>query len=114
MASDGFTAADLEAADHLVQLGGGGGDAVDEDDRAEASSSSSSSTLSVNKAEAVARGPPADETGLMDRRVRKRHRLLADLYAATRLAKDGSGSGSGKLAEEERADAAARGGRTYV
>ncbi|KAL5229902.1 hypothetical protein ABZP36_028678 [Zizania latifolia] len=98
MASDGFTAADLEAADHLVQLiVSGGGEAGDEDDRAEASSSS---TLSVNKAEAVARGPAADETGLLDRRVRKRYRLLAELYAATRLVMDGGGGGKRKKREQ--------------
>ncbi|KAG8048216.1 hypothetical protein GUJ93_ZPchr0008g11561 [Zizania palustris] len=95
MVGDGFTEADLEAADNLVQLSFSGGGEED-DDRAEDSSSSRSSTLSVNKAaEAVAAGEHQhadgdddDETGL-DRRVRKRYRLLAELYVATLPVKDG-------------------------
>ncbi|KAL5219915.1 hypothetical protein ABZP36_024628 [Zizania latifolia] len=89
MAGDGFTEADLEAADNLVQLSVSGGG--EEDDRAEASSSSRTSTLSVNKAAEAVAGEQAgddDETGL-DTRVRKRYRLLAELYAATLPVKDG-------------------------
>ncbi|KAF0898331.1 hypothetical protein E2562_007182 [Oryza meyeriana var. granulata] len=77
---DGFTEADLAAADQLVQLSVSGGCEEDGCD------SSSSTTLSVNNAEAVvAREVQADgddDMGL-DRRVRKRYRLLSDLYAAT-------------------------------
>jgi chaperonin GroEL (HSP60 family) len=70
-----FTEAELAAADQLVQLSGSFG--WDE------ASSSSSSLLSVNtgavswKEEEV-----VDEKELVDRRAKKRYRLLSELYAA--------------------------------
>ncbi|KAK3129575.1 hypothetical protein QOZ80_6BG0481840 [Eleusine coracana subsp. coracana] len=85
-----FTEAELAAADQLVQLSGSGGGWDDE----ASPSSSSSSPRSVNTA-AVAweegeqevvvalPGPAGDE---LDRRARKRYRLLSDLYAVTRPA----------------------------
>ncbi|PUZ52600.1 hypothetical protein GQ55_6G283600 [Panicum hallii var. hallii] len=86
-----FTADDLAAADQLVQLSvSGGGDDDEEDDQHEAFSSSSSSR-SVNNA---ARGEveDAEDSGVVDRRVRKRYRLVSELYAATRQVKAGAGA----------------------
>ncbi|GJM99398.1 hypothetical protein PR202_ga16492 [Eleusine coracana subsp. coracana] len=84
-----FTEAELAAADQLVQLSGSGGGWDDE----ASPSSSSSSPRSVNTAavaweegeqEVVALAGPAGEE--LDRRARKRYRLLSDLYAATKAA----------------------------
>ncbi|KAG2585609.1 uncharacterized protein LOC120713783 [Panicum virgatum] len=86
-----FTADDLAAADQLVQLSvSGGGD--EEEDQHEAFSSSSS-PRSVNNA---ARGEEEEEdhedySGVVDRRARKRYRLVSELYAATRQVKAGAG-----------------------
>ncbi|CAN6175177.1 unnamed protein product [Urochloa humidicola] len=86
-----FTEAELAAADLLVQLSGSGGG----DDGA---ASESESPRSVNTCAAAAaweeeeeRKPPA---GLeLDRRARKRYRLVSELYDATRpVAGDGAGS----------------------
>ncbi|XP_051202191.1 uncharacterized protein [Lolium perenne] len=76
-------AAATDMADQLVQLSGGGG--------AEMASptSSSLSARSVNDAEAAAgrEVDHRDDDGVVDRRARKRYRLLAELYHATRPAK---------------------------
>jgi hypothetical protein len=73
-----FTEAELAAADQLVQLSASfGGDEE---------ASPSSSLRSVNTA-AVAweeEEVVVDEEEELDRRARKRYRLLSDLYAATR------------------------------
>uniref|UniRef100_A0A0E0EUF6 Uncharacterized protein n=1 Tax=Oryza meridionalis TaxID=40149 RepID=A0A0E0EUF6_9ORYZ len=85
-----FTAAELAVADHLVQLSCSSGG----DEAAASSSSSSSSTTSsprsVNTCAATtAAGEEVEEfTGMaaemeLDRRARKRYRLLSELYAAT-------------------------------
>uniref|UniRef100_A0A0D9XAL1 Uncharacterized protein n=1 Tax=Leersia perrieri TaxID=77586 RepID=A0A0D9XAL1_9ORYZ len=88
---DGFTEADLAAADHLVQLSVSGG--CEEDD---GYCSSSTTLQSVNNAEttaalAMAKGDEIededededDDMGI-DRRIRKKYRLLSELYAATK------------------------------
>uniref|UniRef100_A0A0E0ENR1 Uncharacterized protein n=1 Tax=Oryza meridionalis TaxID=40149 RepID=A0A0E0ENR1_9ORYZ len=94
-----FTEADLAAADQLVQLSVSGGGCEDD-----GYDSSSSTTLqSVNNAEAAAAMDDDDDMGL-DRRVRKRYRLLSELYAATLPVKENHGGGGGgkrKKREEE-------------
>ena len=92
-----FTADDLAAADQLVQLSVSGGGDDDEEDQHEAFSSSSS-PRSVNNA---ARGEEEEEdrredyySGVVDRRARKRYRLVSELYAATRQVKAGAGGKS--------------------
>ncbi|XP_040383038.1 uncharacterized protein LOC121055192 [Oryza brachyantha] len=104
MGADGFTEADLAAADQLVQLSasfsGGGGCEEDGCD------SSSSATLSVNNADAAALAREflqADDDMGFDRRVRKKYRLLSELYAATRPVKEkgGGDDGGGKRKKRE-------------
>jgi len=83
-----FTEAELAVADQLVQLSGsGGGDEA-------ASGSESESPRSVNTCAAAAAWEDREEVvagaglGLgtmeLDRRARKKYRLLSDVYAATR------------------------------
>uniref|UniRef100_A0A0E0LXQ4 Uncharacterized protein n=1 Tax=Oryza punctata TaxID=4537 RepID=A0A0E0LXQ4_ORYPU len=95
-----FTEADLAAADQLVQLSVSGGGCEDD-----GYDTSSSTTLqSVNNAEAAARDDDEDDDMGLDRRVRKRYRLLSDLYAATLPVKEnhgGVGGGKRKKREEE-------------
>lgn len=88
-----FTEAELAAADQLVQLSGSGGGGWD---GGASPSSSSSSQRSVNTAavawemeerDVVRAGSAGEE---LDRRARKRYRLLSDLYAATRPAAIGA------------------------
>ncbi|XP_062199582.1 uncharacterized protein LOC133902027 [Phragmites australis] len=75
-----FTEAELAAADQLVQLSGGGGDEAP----------SSSSPRSVNTCTGTAAWEGEGKTAIgglgveLDRRARKRCRLLSELYAATR------------------------------
>ncbi|TVU04606.1 hypothetical protein EJB05_47726, partial [Eragrostis curvula] len=97
----GFTADDLAAADQLVQLSVSGGGEED------ACSSSSLSARSVNNAEAVAPvaaredeeqdGEDGDDAnaGVVDRRARKRYRLVSELYAATKRVKSSTAGGGG-------------------
>ncbi|KAL5205724.1 hypothetical protein ABZP36_033933 [Zizania latifolia] len=85
-----FTAAELAVAAQLVQLSGSGGE------EASSSSSTTSSPRSVNTCTATAAPEAAGEeegveesAGLaasgmeLDRRARKRYRLLSELYVAT-------------------------------
>lgn len=80
-----FTADDLAAADQLVQLSVSGGGGGDEEDQC-----CSTSPRSVNNAE--------DDAcrGLVDRRARKRYRLVSELYAATRQVKAAGAGGGGR------------------
>ncbi|CAO2170056.1 unnamed protein product [Urochloa humidicola] len=93
-----FTADDLEAADQLVQLSfSGGGDDDDEEEDHQHEAFSSSSARSVNKTEAaVARGDEEaeEDSGEVDRRTKKRYRLVTELYAATRPVKAAAGGKS--------------------
>ncbi|CAO2200422.1 unnamed protein product [Urochloa humidicola] len=96
-----FTADDLAAADQLVQLSfSGGGDEEEEEGQNEAAFSSSSAR-SVNNAKsssAAARGDEEEEedSGEVDWRTKKRYRLVAELYAATRPVKAAAGGGRSK------------------
>ncbi|XP_015696635.1 uncharacterized protein LOC107304960 [Oryza brachyantha] len=83
-----FTAAELAAADQLVQLSCSSGG--DEADASPSFSSTPSSPRSVNTCAATAAADEefegrlrAGETMELDMRARKRYRLLSELYAAT-------------------------------
>ncbi|XP_062193612.1 uncharacterized protein LOC133897041 [Phragmites australis] len=98
-----FTEAELAAADQLVQLsfnsGGGGGD------------EESSSPRSVNTCTGTAAWEAGEDMvvgGLgveLDRRARKRYRLLSELYAATRPVR-GSAASSRKRKRDYKPEAA--------
>ncbi|WVZ91761.1 hypothetical protein U9M48_037887 [Paspalum notatum var. saurae] len=89
-----FTADDLAAADQLVQLSvsGGGGGAEEEEEEEQCCSSSARSVNNEQGGAARERGDDGDEEedqldaadeGVVDRRARKRYRLVSELYAAT-------------------------------
>ncbi|KAL6661953.1 hypothetical protein ACP70R_001337 [Stipagrostis hirtigluma subsp. patula] len=88
-----FTEADLAAADQLVQLSvsGGGGD-----------EEQCSSAGSVNNAEAGGEEEDDDDAGVVDRRARKRYRLVSDLYAATRQVKAAAAGAGSKRKSKDR------------
>ncbi|GJN04232.1 hypothetical protein PR202_ga21758 [Eleusine coracana subsp. coracana] len=95
-AGDEFTADDLAAADQLVQLSVSGGG-----EEEACSSSALSSPRSVNNTDGglVASAAQDDENaGVVDRRARKRYRLVSELYAATRRVSksDYAGGDAGK------------------
>ncbi|XP_062191360.1 uncharacterized protein LOC133895220 [Phragmites australis] len=86
-----FTEADLAAADQLMQLSvSGGGEEEDQE-------ACSSSARSVNNAVA---GEREEHAGMVDRRARKRYRLVSELYAATRArgcrSRQAAGAASGR------------------
>ncbi|CAL5013999.1 unnamed protein product [Urochloa decumbens] len=92
-----FTADDLAAADQLMQLSvSGGGDDDEVDGQHEAFSSSSARSVNNAKAAAAARGEDEEDeeedSGEVDRRTKKRYRLLTELYAATRPVRAGGKS----------------------
>ena len=89
-----FTADDLAAADQLVQLSVSGGGDDDEEDQHEAFSSSSSPRSVNNAARGEEEEDHEDYSGVVDRRARKRYRLVSELYAATRQVKAGAGGKS--------------------
>uniref|UniRef100_A0A0E0IN23 Uncharacterized protein n=1 Tax=Oryza nivara TaxID=4536 RepID=A0A0E0IN23_ORYNI len=106
-----FTAAELAVADQLVQLSCSSGG----DEAAASSSSSSSSTTSsprsVNTyAATTAAGEEIEEfTGMaaemeLDRRARKRYRLLSELYAATAPKRAAAASSSSSSRKRKRDD----------
>ncbi|KAK3122381.1 hypothetical protein QOZ80_8BG0668840 [Eleusine coracana subsp. coracana] len=81
-AGDEFTADDLAAADQLVQLSVSGGG-----EEEACSSSALSSPRSVNNTDGglvAAARDDENNAGVVDRRARKRYRLVSELYAATR------------------------------
>ncbi|PAN13598.1 hypothetical protein PAHAL_2G349600 [Panicum hallii] len=83
-----FTEAELAAADLLVQLSGSGGGGDE-------AASESGSPRSVNTCAGAAAWEEEEEAGglELDRRARKRYRLVSELYGATRpVACAGAGS----------------------
>ncbi|KAL5201462.1 hypothetical protein ABZP36_035816 [Zizania latifolia] len=96
-----FTAAELAVADQLVQLSGSGGD-EESSQSPSSSSTTASSQRSVNTCTAAAAGEVEEFTGLaaggmeLDRRARKRYRLLSELYAAPAPVKRGDACGKRK------------------
>ncbi|RLN33119.1 hypothetical protein C2845_PM03G04850 [Panicum miliaceum] len=83
-----FTEAELAAADLLVQLSGSG--------RGDEAASESGSPRSVNTCAGGAAAWEAASGGLeLDRRARKRYRLVSELYGATRPVA-GAGAGSAR------------------
>ncbi|KAF8701036.1 hypothetical protein HU200_033931 [Digitaria exilis] len=88
-----FTEAELVAADLLVQLSGSAGDEV-----ASASDSGSPRSVNTGAGASAAWGKKEREAMVgfeLDRRARKRYRLVSELYHATRRV-DGAGQGSAR------------------
>ncbi|KAJ1290628.1 hypothetical protein BS78_02G259100 [Paspalum vaginatum] len=90
-----FTEAELAAADQLVQLSGSsGGDEA----------AATESPRSVNTCTGAAAWQEVADLGLvmeLDRRARKRYRLLTELYAATRPV-DGADAGDARKRKRKR------------
>jgi hypothetical protein len=99
-----FTADDLAAADQLVQLSvSGGGD--DDVDQWEAFSSSSPRSVNNNAASAAAAARVEEEeedSGVVDRRARKRYRLVSDLYDATKPQQVNKAGAGGKIVSKRK------------
>ncbi|KAG8057602.1 hypothetical protein GUJ93_ZPchr0002g25257 [Zizania palustris] len=98
-----FTAAELAVADQLVQLSGSGGD----EEASPSSSSTTTTTSSLRSVNTCAAAASREEEftwlaagGMeLDRRARKRYRLLSELYAATAPVKRGDACGKRKRYE---------------
>lgn len=82
-----FTEAELAVADHLVQLsgsGGGGDEAASQSESPRSVNTCAGAAAWEEREEAVAGAAGLLGTMELDKRARKRYRLLSDVYAATR------------------------------